>query len=48
VFLFGVSPWNPATFIEAAVLLAGLGLLASWVPARGAAGADPMEVLRLE
>jgi ABC-type antimicrobial peptide transport system permease subunit len=47
-FLFGISPWHPATFVQAAVVLAGLGILASYLPARRAAEANPMEVLRTD
>jgi predicted permease len=44
--LFGVSPGDPATFVAVAALLAGVAALAVWLPARRAAGKDPLEVLR--
>jgi putative ABC transport system permease protein len=44
--LYGVGPTDPATFIGIIVLLTAAVLLASWIPARRAAGADPSEVLR--
>ncbi|HEX5724088.1 MAG TPA: ABC transporter permease [Longimicrobiaceae bacterium] len=46
--LFGVSPTDPATFGAVIVFLAGVALLASWIPARRAARVDPMAALRQE
>jgi hypothetical protein len=43
-----VSPRDPLTFTIVAVLLAGAGLLACWLPARRAASADPVKALRYE
>jgi predicted permease len=46
--LYGLKPWDPATFglSIALLLLAALG--ASWLPARRAAGVEPMTALRHE
>jgi putative ABC transport system permease protein len=46
--LFGVTPLDPATFIAAVILLAGVAAVATLVPARRAAAVDPMIVLRCE
>jgi ABC-type lipoprotein release transport system permease subunit len=39
---------NPLLFIGTTVLLIGIALLASWVPARRAARINPIEALRAE
>jgi predicted permease len=46
--LHGVSPTDPVTYIFVAVALVGVTLLASYAPARRAAGVDPMVALRAE
>jgi predicted permease len=46
--LYGLKPWDPVTLGVASVLLVGVAMAASWVPARRAAGVEPMEALRHE
>jgi predicted permease len=47
-FLFGVSPLDPVTFVSVPVLMILLAIAAAWIPARRAAGIDPVEALRNE
>ena len=44
--LFGLDPRDPGTFAAACVLLAVVGAMAGWIPARRAARLDPARVLR--
>src|SRR5277367_5066954 len=44
--LFGVKPWDPIMLTLATLLLGVAALLASVIPARRAAGVEPMEALR--
>lgn len=46
--LFGVRTWDVPTMTAVAVVLTGAGLLASYLPARRAAGVSPVEALRAE
>jgi len=46
--LFGVKPWDPVMLVFATLLLALAAVLASVVPARRAAGVEPMVALRNE
>jgi ABC-type antimicrobial peptide transport system permease subunit len=46
--LYGLKAWDPATFVSASALLILVALAASWIPARRAAGVDPMRALRHE
>lgn len=47
-FTFGTGPRDPTVLVGAPLLLVGVGLLASWIPARRASSVHPAEVLRQE
>jgi putative ABC transport system permease protein len=46
--LYGIPPYDPATFSVAAALLVLMALAASYFPSRRATRVDPMIALRYE
>ena len=47
-FLYGVGPSDPITLLATPLLLAGVALVASWLPARRAMRIDPAVALRTD
>lgn len=46
--LFGVSAFDPLTYVSVSILIVFVALLACWLPARRASAVEPMEALRHE
>ena len=46
--LFGISPLDPLTYGTVPLVMCAASILASYLPARRAAGIDPMEALRVD
>lgn len=47
-FLFGVEPWDPATYAFVALMVLVVSLMAAWFPSRRIKALDPATVLRME
>jgi ABC-type antimicrobial peptide transport system permease subunit len=46
--LFGTEAVDPVVFVAMSIMMIGIGMLASYVPARRASRVDPIESLRLD
>jgi putative ABC transport system permease protein len=46
--LYGVTPYDPATFVVVTATLAVVALVAAWIPAVKAVRIDPLTALRYE
>jgi ABC-type lipoprotein release transport system permease subunit len=47
-FLFDVKAVDPITYSAVPLLMIALSLIAAWIPARRAAGVDPIKTLRMD
>jgi predicted permease len=47
-FLFGVKPWDAFVFFVVPVIVAGVALVAVWLPAMRASRVDPIDALRYD
>ncbi|MGH7555768.1 MAG: FtsX-like permease family protein, partial [Longimicrobiales bacterium] len=47
-FLYGIRAMDFVTFVGVPLVLAAVGLLATWIPARRASRSDPVAALRSE
>jgi putative ABC transport system permease protein len=47
-YLYGLSAFDPITYLEVAAILAAAGTLATWIPARRATRINPVEALRAD
>jgi putative ABC transport system permease protein len=46
--LYEVSAVDPVVFVAMSIMMIGIGMLASYVPARRASSVDPIESLRTD
>jgi ABC-type antimicrobial peptide transport system permease subunit len=47
-FLWGVTPTDPSTLAAVALILLGVAVVSSWIPARKAVNLDPVDTLNRE
>jgi putative ABC transport system permease protein len=47
-FLYDIKPSDPLTYAGLVLVLGGTAFMAAWIPARRAAGVDPVEALKGE